>query len=87
MAAWCEYRAGRMRQAIAWAQMSIAIEHAEGTSEGADRVGFRNLVGWYEGPLDVLRFALRRRGHIAEADRVEVRYQAAKMIHVERFGA
>jgi len=35
----------------------------------------------------VLRFALRRQGHIAEADQVEVRYQVAKAIRVETFGA
>jgi len=87
MAAWCEFRAGRMAWAIAWSQMSFAIGHAEGTCEGADRVGFRNLVGWYEGPLDVLRFALRRQGRMAEADRIETRYQAAKAIRVEKFGA
>lgn len=41
MAAWCEFRASRMRQAIAWSQMSIVIGHAEGTCEGADRVEAR----------------------------------------------
>ena len=86
MAAWCEYRAGRLRNAIAWSQMSIAIGHAEGTCEGADRVGFRNLVGWYEGPLDVLRFAFRRQGRNSEADRVESRYQVAKAIRIEKYG-
>ncbi|HBJ37081.1 MAG TPA: hypothetical protein DDZ51_20485 [Planctomycetaceae bacterium] len=87
MAAWCEYRAGRLRNAIAWSQMSIAIGHAEGTCEGADRVGFRNLVGWYEGPLDVLRFAFRRQGRNSEADRVESRYQVAKAIRIKKYGA
>jgi len=54
------------------------IGRTEGTCEGADRVGFRALVGLYERPLDVLRFAFRRRGRTADADCVEVRYQTAK---------
>lgn len=86
MAAWCEFRAGRMRQATTWAQMSIAMGHAEGACEGAERVGFRNLVGWYEGPLDVLRFALRRQGRVAEAEQVEARYQTARALRAEKFG-
>jgi len=85
MAAWCEYRGGRMREAISWAQMSIAIGHAEGTCAGTDRVAFRNLVGWYEGPLDVLRFALRKVGRAIEAERVETRYLAAKRLRTERY--
>lgn len=86
MAAWCGFRAGRMAWAIAWSQMSHAIGHVEGTCAGWDRVGFRNPVGWLEGPLDALRFAFRRQGRMAEADRIETRYQAAKAIRVEKFG-
>jgi len=84
MAAWSEFRTGRMDRAIAWSQMPIAIGHAEGTCEGSNRLGLRNLVRWYEGRLDVLRFELRRQGRVAEPDRAESRYQAAKAIRVEK---
>lgn len=76
MAGWCEYQQGHWSDAIAWSLMSLAIGHAEGAAVGNDRIGFRNLLGWYEGPLDVLRYSLRKVGRDAEAIDYETRYES-----------
>jgi len=79
MAGWCEYQQGQWNDAIAWSLMSLAIGHAEGAAVANDRIGFRNLLGWYEGPLDVLRYSLRKVGRDAEANEYETRCQSAKL--------
>ncbi|MEZ6091313.1 MAG: hypothetical protein R3C05_25515 [Pirellulaceae bacterium] len=77
-AAYCCYQSGRDADAILWAEMAIRLGHVEGLRAGRELTSFRNLVGWYEGPYDVLRFAHRRLGAIPEAVAAERKYEAAK---------
>ena len=56
--------------------MSLANGHAEGAAIGKDRIGFRNLLGWHGGPLDVLRYELRKADRDAEAADYEIRYES-----------
>jgi len=76
MAGWSEYQQGHWDDAIAWSLMSLAIGHAAGAAIGKYRIEFRNLLGWHEGPLDVLRYALRKVGRDAEAANYEIRYES-----------
>ena len=59
-----------------------APRHRPGTFAGSGaevpRIGFRHPPALYEGPSDVLRFALRRIGDEAGADEAERLYQEAK---------
>jgi len=77
-AAYCCYQGGRDADAILWAEIAIRLGHAEGLAAGKNRISFRNLTGWFEGPFDVLRFAYRRTGLAAQADAAERRYHQAK---------
>jgi tetratricopeptide (TPR) repeat protein len=57
LAGWGSYQIGRYADAIAWAEMALAIR---GLGECDKRIGFRYLRGWDEGPREVIRFARER---------------------------
>ena len=77
-AGYCNYHLGRFADAIHWSEMAIAIGAAEGSNAGRDRVSLRDLVGWYDGPYDLIRFASRRLGRHREAEEAERKYARAK---------
>ncbi|MFM9106042.1 MAG: glycosyltransferase, partial [Chloroflexota bacterium] len=77
LASWACYRQGQFRRAIAWARMSCAIGSVEGIGDSFPRLGYTNPRGRYEGPYDVLRFALRELGENDAADAAEYLFDEA----------
>ncbi len=51
--------------------------HFRGHGQSVPRIGFRHPPAFYEGPYDVLRYALRATGHDAGADEAESLYHEA----------
>ncbi len=78
LAAYAAWRANRPEQAVYWARLSIMLGYYLGSGATVPRIGFRHPPALWEGPFDVLRFALRRTGDEAGADEAERMYQAAK---------
>jgi tetratricopeptide (TPR) repeat protein len=72
------HRAANPRQAVWWARLAIATGMFEGRGAEVRRVGFRDLVGLYEGPYDVLRHALAEVGEEDAAKEAEQKCEAAK---------
>jgi tetratricopeptide (TPR) repeat protein len=75
------YQLGRDAQAVHWSRMAIVHGLFRGDGGSIPRIGFRDPVGLYEGPLDVLRWAEKRRGNEAaatEAERLWVEAKAAR---------
>ena len=64
----CSYRLGRMTDAIAWARHAEALGLVNGSGASAGRIGFRHPPALYEGPYDILRFALPAVGDAAGAE-------------------
>ncbi len=64
-----------MPEAIVWEQMAIALGHVEGCRAGTERISFRHLPGWYEGPYDVLRYAHAKLGDQAAAERADGKFR------------
>jgi tetratricopeptide (TPR) repeat protein len=77
LAAFSAFRAGRHAQAVYFARLSIAMGHFRGAGASVPRIGFRNRNALYEGPYDVLRFALRALGDSGGADEAERQYHEA----------
>ncbi len=78
LAAYAAWQANRPEQAVYWARLSIMLGHYMGSGADIPRIGFRHPPALWEGPFDVLRFALRRTGDDAGADEAERLYEAAK---------
>ncbi|MET0410857.1 MAG: glycosyltransferase [Polyangiaceae bacterium] len=64
-------------QAVYWSRMAIAQGLFKGAGAKVPRIGFRNPNALYEGPYDVLRFALRNMGDSAGAAEAERLYHEA----------
>lgn len=64
----CSYRLGRYADAVAWARRAEALGMVRGTGETVGRIGFRYPPALYEGPYDVLRYALHALGDAPGAD-------------------
>lgn len=77
LAAFCAYQQGDDAQAVYWARLAAVHGMLDGSAAPRSRLGFRNPTALYEGPYDVLRFALRRMGDGAGADLAEQRYLQA----------
>ncbi len=77
LAGWCCYQAGRLADAIAWERMAIALGNVEGCRAGEERISFRHLPGWYEGPYDVLRWVYRKQGNADLAAEADEKFQRA----------
>jgi tetratricopeptide (TPR) repeat protein len=78
LAAYAAWKAGRPQQAVHWARVSVILGHYLGSGATVPRIGFRHPPALWEGPFDVLRFALRQIGDDAGADEAEQLYEAAK---------
>ena len=78
LAAYAAWQADRPAQAVYWARQSIAMGQFAGAGAAVPRIGFRHPPALWEGPYDVLRFALRRLGDDAGADEAERLYWDAK---------
>ena len=69
---------GDAEQAIYWARLSVAGGNFEGSGLSVPRIGFRNPVALYEGPYDILRFALRQVGDVLGATEADEKYELAR---------
>lgn len=78
LAAYASWQANRPAQAVYWARQSIALGHFAGVGTSVPRIGFRHPPALWEGPYDVLRFALRATGNDAAADEAERLFEAAR---------
>jgi len=58
LAGFASYRGGRHTQAVWWSKASIALGCFHGCGRDVKRIGFRNPAAQWEGPYDVLRYAL-----------------------------
>jgi hypothetical protein len=87
------YAAWQMKDAhacIAWARMSMALGaycggpmYGDPDDERPTRIGFRNVSALYEGPFDLLRFALRAIGQTNGAELAEASYLMAIQARLE----
>ena len=78
LAGWCCYQDGKLREAIHWERIAIALGNVEGCHAGEGRISFRHLPAWYEGPYDVLRWAYRKLGDGQAAAEAERRFREAR---------
>jgi tetratricopeptide (TPR) repeat protein len=78
LAAFAAYQLGRHAQAVYWAQLAITHGMFSGGGAKVPRIGFKHPSALYEGPYDVLRFALRALGDAAGADAAEALFHQAK---------
>lgn len=79
LAAYASHRLGNHAQAVYWARLAIPWSWYRGYGKAVTRIGFRHLPGLYEGPYDVLRFALKAMGDEAGAEEAEHHYQLARV--------
>jgi tetratricopeptide (TPR) repeat protein len=78
LAAYASWQADRPAQAVYWGRLSAAMGSFAGAGSTVPRVGFRYPFALWEGPYDILRFALRRLGDDAGADEAERLFAEAK---------
>ncbi|MCA9876410.1 MAG: hypothetical protein KC442_01465 [Thermomicrobiales bacterium] len=86
LAAYAAWQADRPEQAVHWARLSVLLGHFMGSGATVSRLGFRHPPALWEGPFDVLRFALRRIGDDAGADEAERLYAEAKAAREQHEG-
>lgn len=78
LAAYASYQQGRPAQAVYWARLSATLGNFVGSGASVPRISFRHLPALWEGPFDILRFALREIGDEAGADDAERHYKRAR---------
>ena len=78
LAAFASWKRERYANAVYWARLSISMGHFVGEGNIVPRVGFRHPPALYEGPYDILRFALAAIGRNAEAAVAESQYEQAR---------
>lgn len=84
LAAFLVYRMDDFGQAVYWARLALVNGLYQGSGKDVPRIGFRNLGALYEGPFDILRFALRKLGDDAGADAAERSYTDALAVRSAR---
>lgn len=77
LAGYACWQLGEPAQAAAWAYMAVATGATGNAVHLPQRIGFRHPPGLYEGPYDVLRYALRALGNDLAADEAERMYHVA----------
>jgi tetratricopeptide (TPR) repeat protein len=77
LAGFASFRAGKAEEAVWWARSSVALGYFRGCGAKVPRISFRNPMALWEGPYDVLRYALRALGDNAGAEEAERHYAAA----------
>lgn len=73
----CCFRLGRHHDAIAWARQAEALGMVAGMGDQVARIGFRHPPALWEGPYDVLRFALAALDDTAGAAQAQAAYERA----------
>jgi len=82
LAGFASLKLGRALHAVGWARSAIALGDYRGAGPSFGRIYFRHVPALWEGPFDVLRFALRALGDEAgadEADRLCIDARAARV--------
>jgi glycosyltransferase involved in cell wall biosynthesis len=82
----CAYKLPDMQQAVYWSRLAITHGLFQGTGAAVPRISFRNPTALYEGPYDILRYALRALGDASAAD-AERLYHAALAARMAQQGA
>ena len=67
LASYASFHGGKPAQALYWAYMSEAMGRVKGHGAEVPRTGFRHNFGLYEGPYDMIRYALQVQGDIDRA--------------------
>lgn len=80
LAAYATWRGERFAHAVSWAHLAVALGRFRGHGSAAPRGAIRHPAALYEGPYDVLRFALRALGDEAGATDAERLYQDARAV-------
>lgn len=71
------WKAGRPVHAAYWARLAIPMGRFRGVGESITRIGFKHPPALYEGPYDILRYALKAAGDGQGAIDAEQMYYAA----------
>ncbi len=77
-AGFVSYKMGRDQQAVYWSRLAIVHGLFRGDGATVPRIAFRDPVGLWEGPYDVLRWAEKRRGNEEAAAEAEALWLEAK---------
>jgi tetratricopeptide (TPR) repeat protein len=77
LAGFCAYTLGRHVQCVHWARLAITHGLFRGDGANIPRIGFRHPPGLWEGPYDLLRFALGSLGDGSGAAEAEALYHQA----------
>jgi hypothetical protein len=80
LAAFASWRGERFAHAVTWARLAIALGRFRGHGSAVPRGAARHPPALYEGPYDVLRFALRALGDEAGAAAAERLYGEARVM-------
>jgi tetratricopeptide (TPR) repeat protein len=83
LAGFAAFKLDDMAQAVYWSRLAIAQGLFRGTGAKVPRIGFRNPNALYEGPYDILRYALRALGDAegaAEAERLYHEATGARLV-------
>lgn len=78
LAAYAALEEERHEQAVYWAQLAVALGRYVGLGAEVPRAGTQYPPAHWEGPFDVLRFALRALGDSAAADEAGRHWQRAR---------
>lgn len=84
LAGYCAYQLKNWAQAVYWSRLALTHGLYEKRYDAVPRIGFRNPKALYEGPYDILRFALRNLGDVQGADVAEHTYLDALSKRVEK---
>lgn len=84
MAAWCCLQLNMPRRAIVWANMSASLGAISNSTPLYERIGFRDLVGWYDGPFEVMCVAYEQLGNMDGLRIARQNLQAAKSLRMGR---
>jgi glycosyltransferase involved in cell wall biosynthesis len=85
LAGFAAFQLGDAPQAVYWSRLSITHGLFRGAGAAVPRIGFRNPAALYEGPYDVLRFALRAVGDEAGAKEAERLWEQAAAARTKAF--
>lgn len=77
------WKAGKPVHAAYWAQLAIPMGRFRGCGDTVNRIGFKHPPALYEGPYDILRYALKSIGDAQGALTAEQMYYAAQRARKE----
>lgn len=81
MSAWCCLRLNQFQRAIAWATMAVSIGGFSNPEALASRVGFRDLLAWYDGPYEILCAAYAKLGYPSKLEIAKRQLEKAQAHH------